>query len=133
MQDYEGWTILEIKGHRKIAGWVSEVEIAGFKMLRIDVPGPGMRILAAAPSEAKPVGPWQVTQWYNGSSVHCMTATTADVAIRFAVNSSPDPVTRWELKEPTPALPEPYAGHAGYSRYDDDHDDDGRYDDREEG
>lgn len=98
------WCVLELMGHRKVAGWVSEVEVAGHKMLRVDVPGPGMRIFAAMPAGQKPDGPWQATQFYNSSSLYGMTPTTASVAISFAVNSSPEPVTRWELKEPTPAI-----------------------------
>lgn len=35
---FEGWAILELMGHRRLAGYVSECEVAGTKLLRIDVP-----------------------------------------------------------------------------------------------
>lgn len=36
--NYEGWAILELMGHRQRPGYVKEVEMAGGKMLRIDIP-----------------------------------------------------------------------------------------------
>lgn len=106
MNPYEGWTVLELMGHRKIAGWVTEVEIAGEKMLRVDVPAPGMMVATLMQSDQRPTGPWSATQFYSGKAVYAMTPTTADVAVRFAANSVPEPVTRWELKEPTKAIPQ---------------------------
>jgi hypothetical protein len=35
---FEGWAIVELMGHRQRAGLVREVEIAGGKMLRVDIP-----------------------------------------------------------------------------------------------
>ena len=35
---FEGWALLELMGHRKRAGYVREVELAGTKVLRIDMP-----------------------------------------------------------------------------------------------
>ncbi len=37
-QTFEGWCILELMGHRKLAGLVAQQEIAGAAFLRIDVP-----------------------------------------------------------------------------------------------
>ena len=36
---FEGWAILELMGHRRLGGLVTEQEIAGAAFLRIDVPG----------------------------------------------------------------------------------------------
>lgn len=38
-ESYEGWAILELMGHRRLGGRVSQVEQYGVPMLRIDVPG----------------------------------------------------------------------------------------------
>lgn len=38
MSEYEGWAIVELMGHRQRPGYVKEVELAGGKMLRIDIP-----------------------------------------------------------------------------------------------
>jgi len=55
-------------GHRKLAGHVSEVTIAGSAMLRLDVP-----------SEPP------VTQFYGGSAIYCITPTTEELARQVAV------------------------------------------------
>jgi hypothetical protein len=36
---FEGWAILELMGHRKLAGFVREQQFAGAGMIRVDVPG----------------------------------------------------------------------------------------------
>lgn len=83
---YEGWTILELMGHRRLGGYVREQEIAGAGFLRIDVPATD--------------GP-QATQFYPPSSVYCITPTTEAMARAVAKNNTPEPVHRWEL----PAAP----------------------------
>lgn len=35
---FEGWALLELMGHRQRPGYVREVEIAGGKLLRVDIP-----------------------------------------------------------------------------------------------
>lgn len=35
---FEGWAILELMGHRRLGGHVSEATVAGAGFLRIDVP-----------------------------------------------------------------------------------------------
>lgn len=111
-----GWAILELMGHRRLAGYVRPVEVAGKGFLRIDVPGPG------AKDEA---GPWSVTQFYAPDAVYCVTPTTAETAIRAAGIGTPAPVSRWEL----PAAPDPQPAPdprtpAARSYYDSDDDDD---------
>ncbi len=84
---YEGWAILELMGHRRLAGRVSEAEIAGAKLLRIDVPGEGDSVKA--------------TQFYSAAAVYCLTPTTEETARKVAALAAPAPVQQWEL----PALP----------------------------
>jgi hypothetical protein len=67
---------------------VSEQEIAGAGMLRIDVPAEG--------------GP-PPTQFYSPSSVYCITPTTKEIARGVPRSSRPEPVHRWEL--PPAAVP----------------------------
>jgi hypothetical protein len=87
---FEGWCILELLGHRRLAGYVREVELAGVGMLRIDVPG----------EDGRPVA----TQFYGPSSLYALTPTTEEIARAVAARSRPEPVQRWEL--PAPAKPE---------------------------
>lgn len=79
---FEGWAILELMGHRKPAGMVSEVTLAGGAFIRIDVPG-----------EKGPTA----TQFYSPAAVYCITPTTENLARAFAQRAQPEPVTRWEL------------------------------------
>jgi hypothetical protein len=87
-EKFEGWCVLELMGHRRLAGYVTEQEIAGAGMLRIDVPG-----------EDGPVA----TQFYSPSSVYCITPTTEEIARAVAKRNQPAPVQRWELPPATVA------------------------------
>lgn len=89
-QQYEGWTILELMGHRRLAGYVREQTIGGAAFIRIDVPGEGADNVA--------------TQFYSPSAVYCMTPTTEDLARKVAQGSRPAPVTQWDLPQPSKAL-----------------------------
>lgn len=81
-EPFEGWAIVELMGHRRLAGYVSEQEIAGSGMIRVDVPGDA-----------------GATQLYSPSALYCLTPTTEDVARRVAATSAPEPVRPWELPE----------------------------------
>ena len=62
-EPFKGWVILELMGHRRLAGYVVEQEVAGAGMLRIDV--------FAGQDEAA-----IATQFYSPSAVYCMTPST---------------------------------------------------------
>lgn len=79
-----GWAILELMGHRRLAGYVTEQEVAGHGMLRIEIPG--------ASDEAP-----TTTQFYSPSSLYCLTPTTKEVAKVAARSSRPAPIHPWEL------------------------------------
>jgi hypothetical protein len=84
---FEGWAILELMGHRRLAGYVREQEVAGQGFIRIDVPARDGKKLVA-------------TQFYSPGSIYCMTPTTEQIARRVAASSQPEPVHHWELPEP---------------------------------
>jgi len=99
-EKFEGWAILELMGHRRLAGHVSEVEIAGHGMLRLDVP--------SLPYEEIDSSVWPredivATQFYSPASLYCLTPTTEDVARKLAASLRPTPAQRWELEAPKPA------------------------------
>jgi hypothetical protein len=87
-QGFEGWAILELMGHRRIAGRVSEATIGGGSFIRIDVPA----------DEDRP----GATQFYAPGAVYAITPTTEDVARRVACRSRPEPVQEWELPKQLP-------------------------------
>ncbi len=75
------WAVLELMGHRKLAGQVSEVEQFGVKICRIDIPSDP-----------------PVTQFYGGTSIYGVTPTTEEIAVAFARQQhAPAPINEWEL------------------------------------
>jgi hypothetical protein len=81
---FEGWAILELMGHRRLAGYLSEQQVGGTSFLRIDVPGDEGNV---------------ATQLYSGGAVYCITPTTEAIARKVAKGCEPAPVTRWELRD----------------------------------
>ena len=88
---FESWAILELMGHRRMAGLVSEQTIGGQAFLRIDVP------------ETKEQAAF--TQFYGAGSVYCMTPTTEEIARAVAAMSQVKPVQKYELALPEPRRP----------------------------
>ena len=86
----EAWAVVELMGHVKVAGLVTEEERFGVKMGRIDIP-------------MKDGG--MTTQYFGGGSVYRMTPTTEEVARTIATNNQPAPIHSWELPK-TALLPE---------------------------
>lgn len=81
-----GWCILELLGHRRLGGYLTETEIAGSGFLRIDVPGID--------------GGNSVTQFVTPASVYAITPVTQEMAEAVAKRNQPEPVPRWELPSP---------------------------------
>lgn len=81
-EPFTEWVILELMGHRRLSGLLTEQDIAGRGFLRLDIP-----------SEPP------TTQLYNPQSVYCITPTTQEVAQALVGrNGSAVPVARWELE-----------------------------------
>jgi len=101
----EYWAIIELMGHVRMAGKVSEVERYGAKVGRIDVPdGDGFRTL-----------------FFGGPSIYRETPVTEDVARLVAKQCDPAPVHSWEMPR---ALPEHVEDAETESDYEDDHPED---------
>lgn len=82
-ETFEGWAILELMGHRRLAGRLSEATIAGGAFVRLDMP--------------KQDGT-EVTQFYSPSAVYCITPTSEELARRIAAGVSfTGPVSEYEL------------------------------------
>lgn len=65
------WAIVELMGHRQVAGKISEVTQYGVTMLRVEVP-----------SISEP-GKVFRTQDYGGSAIYCLTHCDEETAMRF--------------------------------------------------
>jgi len=75
------WAILELMGHRKLAGRVTEEEHFGVLLVRIDVPK----------------NDTMITQFYDRNTIYCITPTTEEIVRAFAAKAQPKPIYRYEL------------------------------------
>ncbi len=102
-ETFSEWAILEIMGHVRLAGRLSEHTIAGTAMLRLDIPA----------SAGQP----GYTRFFGGSAVYSISPVSEEIARAVAARSRPEPVQRFELQAPA------VAGTPDDVRYDDPYDD----------
>jgi hypothetical protein len=84
----EEWAVVELFGHVRLAGRVSEVERFGGKMLRLEIP--------------KPDGGWLATKDIGSAALYAVTYTDEATARVVAAHHQPAPVHRYELEAPKP-------------------------------
>jgi hypothetical protein len=80
---FREWAILELMGHRRLAGLLSEQTIGGTVFIRLDVPA----------VEGKPAA----TQFYSAQAVYAITPCSENTARQVAAIGKVEPVTQWEL------------------------------------
>ncbi len=81
---YDGWAILELMGHVRLAGRVTEESHFGVALGRIDIP----------------TSDGYTTQYFGGSSIYRLTPTTEAIARSVALHNQIAPVRTWELPKP---------------------------------
>lgn len=81
---YDGWAILELMGHVRLSGRVTEESHFGVALGRIDIP----------------TADGYTTQYFGGSSIYRLTPTTEEIARSVALHNQPAPVRTWELPKP---------------------------------
>lgn len=84
-QKFEEWALLELFGHQRLAGLVSEVQLGGASFVRVDVPHDG---------EAKG---WKLTKMYNPSAIYSICPVTEETARMIAKQCSGEPITQWDV------------------------------------
>lgn len=82
-EPFDTWALLELMGHRRIAGRVRETTIAGGSFLRVDIPGA--------------LGEPDVTQFYAPGSVYALTPITEEVARAMGPRLRPEPISAYEV------------------------------------
>jgi hypothetical protein len=95
-ESFKSWAVLELMGHRRLIGECAEVDLAGGRMVRVDVP-------SVAGSEP-------FSQFYGSGAIFCLTPVSEDVARRLIERERPEPFFAWELRQA--ALPAPEADFA---------------------
>lgn len=80
---FECWAILELFGHVRLAGRVTEAQIGGCSFLRVDVP--------------KEDGSIDFTRYLGNGSIYSMTPVSEEVARRVGNGSAQAPIKPWEM------------------------------------
>lgn len=107
---FDAWGIVEVMGHKRFAGHITEQQIAGAALVRVDVPEVTNRRGETVPEYSKLVGV---------GSVYCITPTTEEIARKAArelANYDADPLPVY--------IPEERQLPPSTSSFDDDDDDD---------
>lgn len=87
-QTIETWGIVELMGHVRLSGRLSEENHFGSVLGRIDIPQ---------------LDGSMVTQYFSGSSVFRITPTSEQIARDIALSDKPKPIQVWELRNFLPA------------------------------
>ena len=93
---FDQWAIVELFGHQRIAGHVSEQVIAGQGFVRVDVP-------ASPDREA-------FTRMFGTGAIYSIIPTTEEIATAFAVRNVEKPISPWMLALPEPDEPDHIPG-----------------------
>jgi hypothetical protein len=101
---FEGWAIVELFGHQKIAGMCSEQALAGTNMLRVDVPAIN--------------GQQPFTRFFGGGAIYAITPTDQETALIALRRIGHRPVDRWVVPDqavlPGPAKDSEFIDDPGF-------------------
>lgn len=86
---FEAWGLLELFGHQRLAGRLTEQTIGGCHFIRIDVPAVG--------------DVQEYTRFFTQGAIYGMTITSEDVARQLAASMRARPISPYDLPQ-TPAL-----------------------------
>ncbi|MCA9265373.1 MAG: hypothetical protein KDA60_16045 [Planctomycetales bacterium] len=82
---FESWAIVEVMGHKKYAGLVTEQVIGGASFVRVDVP--------------ETEGHAAFTKCFGAASIYCITPTTEELARGVASTLREAPVSFYDLPD----------------------------------
>ncbi len=115
MAEKETYAIVELMGHVRLAGRLTEEEKFGSKMGRLDIPTSTPCTCASDPEAANPtydrcsicggkgIIDGFITQHFGGGSVYRITYVSEAVARQVAKQTSPAPVSPWDFPKQIPA------------------------------
>lgn len=75
LEKFEQWCVVEIMGHKRFAGYVSEQSIGGSSFVRVDVPEVPLSNGTTLPG---------FTKLFGATSVYCLSPCTEETARAFA-------------------------------------------------
>jgi hypothetical protein len=83
--EFQGWALLELMGHRKLAGYCEPVMVAGAALLKVTVPTAGEHLPA-------------YTTYVGGPSIYSLTPTDEQTARDFVTVHKPRPVEAYSIQ-----------------------------------
>ena len=89
-EKFDQWGILELMGHQRTAGRLSEEMIAGSNLLRVDIPVNAHEFR---------------TVYYGSSAIYALHVTGEEEARKMAARTGARPPFAYELEAPKPRLP----------------------------
>ncbi|WP_321968880.1 hypothetical protein [Paraburkholderia tropica] len=104
-QKFEQWALIELFGHQRIAGRVSELTIGGASLVRVDVPA------IDATEDEMALQPF--TKAFGASAIYAITFLDEAASRLYARQLRVQPINTWELKRALQSLP---AGHSSQSQ-----------------
>ena len=84
-ESFDSWAIVELFGHSKIAGRVTEASIGGCSFLRVDVPETERR--------------QAFTRMFGNGAIYALNPVSEEVALMAAAEIDAQPVKSWDLDE----------------------------------
>ena len=96
VEKFEQWCVVEIMGHKKFAGFVTEQSVGGTSFVRIDVPE------VAVAGRTLPA----FTKLFGAGSIYCISPCTEETAKAFAAQLRSEAFSLYEaprLPAPSPA------------------------------
>lgn len=84
-EKFDSWALVELFGHQKIVGKVTEATLAGGAFLRVDVP---------TVEENK-----AFTRFYGPGAIYSLNPITEEVALGLVRRYRHEPVNQWELPQ----------------------------------
>lgn len=88
---FDHWCLVELMGHQRVAGKVTEENLFGAALMRVDIPEIG---------DGRP----GYTKYYGASAIYAITPVEERLARAMAKSFDTRPVEEWRLKR---LLPEP--------------------------
>jgi len=80
---FENWCVVELMGHQRIAGLVTEVNLFGSALMRVDVPAVN--------------GTAAYTKFFGASAIYAITPVSEAIARSAAQFNQQRPVETWQL------------------------------------
>ncbi|WP_207000657.1 hypothetical protein [Trinickia mobilis] len=96
-EKFEQWAIVELFGHQRIAGRISEQTIGGCAFVRVDVP--------ALPADDTYIATQAFTKLYGNGAIYAMSFVDEAAALMAARQLRLQPISAFELRRALENLP----------------------------